>query len=179
MSTTITEALAEIKTIGKRLEKKRQFIGAYCARQEIVHDPLANQGGSEKALIEERQAMADLETRIVKIRMAINAANASTSVTVGTESRTIAEWITWRRDVVPGRKAFHTALQNVLANVRRDAQAKGLNVVAQVGSQPNDKNIVVNIDERALAQDIEALETTLGTLDGLLSLKNATITIEV
>lgn len=179
MSITITEALAEIKTIGKRLEKKRQFVGMYCVRQEIVHDPLANQGGSEKALVEERQAIADLENRIVKIRMAINTANAGTMVTVGIETRTIAEWITWRRDVVPGRKGFYTALQGTLANVRRDAQQKGLNVVAQVGSQPNDKNIVVNLDERALAQEIEALETTLGTLDGLLSLKNATITIEV
>lgn len=179
MPITITEALAEIKTIGKRIEKKRGFVAQYVARQEIVHDPLTNQGGSEKALREERQAIADLEARIVGIRLAINAANVATAVTVGTQTKTIAEWLTWRRDVVPGRKAFLTQLNNALLNVRREAQQKGLNIVAQVGSQPDQKNIIVNLDERALAQEAEQLETTLGTLDGLLSLKNATVTIDV
>lgn len=176
---TITEALAEIKTIGKRIEKKRQFVGAYVARQEIVHDPLANQGGSAKALVEERQAIADLEARIVAIRLAINAANNSTTVLVGSTTRSIAEWLTWRRDVVPGRKQFIAQLQNQLANLRREAQQKGLTITQTVGAQPSDKNIVVNLDERALATEAEELETTLGTLDGLLSLKNATTTITV
>jgi hypothetical protein len=40
-------------------------------------------------------------------------------------------------------------------------------------------DIVVNVDEQKLAEDSERMEEVLGTLDGLLSLKNATVTIEV
>lgn len=43
MSITITEALAEIKTVAKRIEKKRDFIRAYLSRQEGVRDPLEKQ----------------------------------------------------------------------------------------------------------------------------------------
>jgi len=43
----------------------------------------------------------------------------------------------------------------------------------------NDKDIIVNVSEKGLADEAEALETTLATLDGQLSLKNATVTVEV
>lgn len=46
MALTITEALAEIKTVGKRVEKKREFIKAFLARQDGVKDPLEKDGGS-------------------------------------------------------------------------------------------------------------------------------------
>lgn len=179
MPLTITEALAEIKTIGKRIEKKRQFIATVIARQEALHDPLAAQGGSQKAIVEERQSVADLEERVVAIRTAINRANTLTTVTAGGQTRTVAEWLTWRRDVAPSQKAFITNVQQQLGNLRREAQSKGMQIVQQVGATPEQKNIVVNIDERALAKEVEDMENTLGTLDGLLSLKNATVTIDV
>ena len=40
-------------------------------------------------------------------------------------------------------------------------------------------DIVVNINEKELAEQAEALEEVLGSLDGQLSLKNATIYIDV
>lgn len=43
-------------------------------------------------------------------------------------------------------------------------------------AKPTD--IVVNVDEQQLAKDIERLEETLGTLDGVLSLKNATVMLD-
>ena len=46
MALTITEALAEIKTLAKRIEKKRQNIGQFLVRQEGVRDPLEREGGS-------------------------------------------------------------------------------------------------------------------------------------
>lgn len=39
MGMTITEALAEIKTIGKRLEKKRAAIAGNLARDSRLKDP--------------------------------------------------------------------------------------------------------------------------------------------
>ncbi len=38
-------------------------------------------------------------------------------------------------------------------------------------------DLLVNIDETALAREIEQFEDTFGQLDGQLSLKNATVTI--
>lgn len=179
--TTITEALAELKTLGKRVESKRAFILSYVARQEIVRDPLANQGGSDAAIKAERQSVADLEERAVTIRLAINAANVATLVTVGSTTRSIAGWLTWRRDVAPKVKAFQATLRNQIMGVRQQAQQKGMQIVQnnQSGSDASDKNIIINVDEKALAEEIEAMETTLGTLDGLLSLKNATVLIDI
>ena len=47
---TITEALAEIKTLEKRIQKKQEFVGSFLYRQEQFKDPLAAQGGSPAAL---------------------------------------------------------------------------------------------------------------------------------
>ena len=55
MPITITEALAEIKTVGKRVEKKREFIKSFLARQDGIKDPLEKDGGSYQAIARERQ----------------------------------------------------------------------------------------------------------------------------
>ena len=68
-------------------------------------------------------------------------------------------------------------MSSQLAKVRQDAMRKGIMVTAGKAESPQD--IVVNINEQELAQEIEGLEETLGLLDGQLSLKNATITLEV
>ena len=43
---TVTEALAEIKTTQKRIEKKREHILNFAWRQERMKDPLERDGGS-------------------------------------------------------------------------------------------------------------------------------------
>ena len=179
MALTITEALAEIKTIQARLTKKREFITRYIARQDGQKDPLANEGGSREAIKRERQAMTDLEARIVAIRAAIQRANASTSITVGATTRPIADWLVWRREVAPNTKAYVAGIIGGLASMRADAQRKGLAVRGDEKEVTSPNDIVVNVEEKALADEVEAMESTLGTLDGQLSLKNATTVIEV
>lgn len=179
MNTTITEALAEIKTIGKRLESKRQFVTQFVFRQDTLRDPLQNQGGSVAAIAAERQSIADLETRIVRIRAAIQQANRDTTITIGKDTRSIADWLVWRREVAPGIKAFTTGLRNGINNVRAQAIQKGVATRAATAPEVASNDVVINVDEKALADEIEALETTLGTLDGQLSLKNATTVITV
>ena len=70
---TITEALADIKTIGKRVAKKQEFVGSYLARVEAAKDPHAAHGGSAKVIDSERQSISDLWRRVVTIRTAIAA----------------------------------------------------------------------------------------------------------
>src|SRR3990167_9133141 len=178
---TITEALAEIKTTGKRIAKKREAVACYIARQDNLKDPLANDGGSVEFIKRERQAIGDLENRIVELRAKIAAANARTGVTVEGETRSVADWLTYRREVAPGQQQFLNNLRGGLDGLRKQVAAKGLglvNATATVNTaevKPTD--VWVNISEKGLAEEIEHLETVLGGLDGQLSITNATTTI--
>lgn len=178
---TITEALAELKTLDKRIDKKRETIKSYLVRQDALKDPLANQGGSAAFVANERRAVTDLENNIIKIRTEVQRVNGTTVVAIDGESRTITEWLVWRRDVAPKRQADLAAVRHAIDGFRRQGMQKGLKVVAASANaqdlQPTD--IIVNLDEKALSEEAEKLEMTLGTLDGLLSLKNATVTITV
>jgi len=93
------------------------------------------------------------------------------------ETRSISDWLVWRREVAPQRQQLYVDIRNAINNMRAQAQQKGLQVVASESG--NQSDIVVNINEKKLAAQIESLEEVLGTLDGQLSLKNATVTIEL
>jgi hypothetical protein len=179
MPLTITESLAEIKMIGKRLEKKREFIMQYIGRQDGLKDPLGPEGGSRSAIAVARQGIADLENRIVTIRSAIQEANAVTMLTIEGETKSIADWLVWRREVSAGRVAFVQRLRQTIMAARKDAVQKGLSVRFSESEVTSPTDIIVNVDEAALAKEAEQLETILGVLDGQLSLKNATVIIDV
>lgn len=177
MSITITEALAEIKTIAKRIESKKVFILSYLGRQDAVKDPLEKDGGSPQAIVRERQAVADLETRVVNLRRGIQRANDATIVSLEGIVMPISDWLAWRRDVAPGRKQFLGELRSRLTQVRDQTKRQGASVISAGGTAEKPTDVVINIDEQALAKDIEQLENILGQLDGQLSLKNATTPI--
>lgn len=175
---TITEALAEMKTLAKRIEKKREAIAPYLLRQSVVVDPLADAGGSKEHIKRERQAIDDLERRMVAIRTAIQKTNHATPITVEGQTKTVAEWLTWRKEIANGRQQFLAKLIGLIKGTRDAALKKG----GTVTDQPNTtdfNNWVVNVDESALLKEIEQTETILGQLDGQLSLKNATVLVEV
>lgn len=177
---TITEALAEIKTLGKRIDKKRMNLRPYLARVENMKDPITEEGGSVEFIKREVQAINDMEQRIIDLRMGIANANATTQLTILGRTQTIAEWLIWRREVAPGQQGFLSMLQNALETVRSQAQTKGAQVIgvgAAVSSDTKPTDIVVNISESQLMADMDELTDILGQLDGMLSLKNATTTI--
>lgn len=176
---TITEALAELKTLAKRLEKKRQGIAPYLFRQEGLKDPIKDEGGSVGFVTRERQAIGDLERRVVNIRTAIQLVNLTTPMTVLVMTQTIQEWLNWRKEVAPIRQQFLAGLMQSVLQARKMAQQKGFNVKPADTEKPEPMDILVNLDEQELMRDIETLETILGTLDGQLSLKNATVMITV
>lgn len=180
MGITITEALAEIKTVGKRVETKRGFIFGYLGRQDGVRDPLEKDGGSAKVIEQERQAIGDLEKRLIALRRGIQRANDETALAINGTTRSISEWLTWRRDVAPGQKQLLSGLQAGINNLRQQAKQHGAALISASASTaataPTD--IIVNVDERKISEEAEALEDTLGQLDGQLSLKNATVTIK-
>jgi len=180
MPLTITEALAEIKTIDKRLVKKRDFVMQYLSRHEGIKDPLASDGGSVEGIKRERQAIADLETRIVELRRAIQRANEATTVTINGTARTIADWLIWRRDISENAQAFLSTMRSKLNQTREQAKRSGVAVVQATATTGQEKptDFIISINETELAAEIEGMEDTLGQLDGQLSLKNATVILE-
>jgi hypothetical protein len=176
--TTITEALAERKVIAKRIDNKRQAIYRYTVLSGGAKDPIREEGGSQAFIRDEMQAIGDLQARQVAILRAIQKANAETLIKIGDEERTVADWLIWRRDVAPGVQQF---LQNIVQGIVRSrddaAKRKGIVVPADAAATAKDQDIIVNINERQVVSQIEQIDMVLGSLDGQLSLKNATVIV--
>lgn len=180
---TITEALAEVKTINKRLEKKRASVLPYLARDLRVKDPFESKGGSESFIKAERQGIHDLQTRIIGIRTAIQKKNLATNLTIGGITRSVSDWLTWRREIADGEKMFLATLNQGLKTFRADLQRKGGTIKTATSQVENfdasaPPEMVINVDEKHLLESLEGIETVLGELDGKLSLINATTFIE-
>lgn len=184
MGMTITEALAEIKTIGKRLEKKKQAVLANIGRDSRLKDPLEN---SVEYVAQERQAIEDLEKRIVAIRTAIQRSNLTTQCAVNGNTMTVQEWLNFRREIASPRQMFLLGINTGIKQIRDKVQREGGRVnfaaaaaVAQVtDGEKKPIEILLHVDEKKLLEEQEGLEKVLGDLDGKLSLLNATTVIEV
>jgi hypothetical protein len=178
---TITEALAEIKTVTKRIQSKREFISQYLARQEQVKDPLEKDGGSAEVIQKELQAIGDLQDRIVALRRGIQSANEKTILKIEDKEASIADWLIWRREVAPGMRQFLERLSMNLRQLRDQSRREGRGFITVGSVVQSDKptDVIVNIDEKKLSEKLETLHKILGDLDGQLSLKNATVMVEV
>lgn len=173
MRTTVTEALADIKTIASRIERKRTIIAGVLLRPNVVIDPHAATGGSEKLVASEFQAIDDLLKRIVTIRTAIQKSNLATDLTIEGETRTIMGWLAWRKEVLPIQRDLLARTRDSIAQARRTWSQK---------DQADDavKNgLFVAVNEGDLHKSIEKIETQASMLDGQLSLLNATTFIDV
>jgi hypothetical protein len=177
---TITEALAELKTINKRLQTKRQNTMNYVARDIRAKDPLEREGGSVAFLIRERQGIADLEKRIVAIRTAIQHSNLETRASIGGHDMSVAEWLTWRREVSTSSREYLSLLIANIKGLRDKMQKEGRMLVsAQAEASGGPADVVVHLNEKELLEELEVFDVVLGELDGRLSLLNATTTIEL
>lgn len=174
---TITEALAEIKLITKKVDQKRNQIRTFLYRQEMLKDPLAKDGGSEAYIGRESQAISDLEGRLVALRIAIAYTNSMTPVTVNGVTHTIAEWLVWRREVAPKKLQFFITLRSALDQVRREAQSRGARIVDGTSATTAATDYIINVDEAQLGRETEKLNDILAMLDGQLSMLNATTQI--
>ena len=171
---TITEALAEINVLKKRIQKKKDDVGQNVVRHSRIVDN--REGGSDKYVGEQMQAISDLEARTVRIVSSIQEANLANELSVQLEDgkpiiKTVTEWLAWRKHVAPERKAFLSRLRTGIVNKRTE--------IERDASREDGDSLIVNLDEDALTKEDENLEFILGRLDGLLSVNNATTTLEV
>ena len=178
MPMVITQALAEIATIGKRLQKKQQMVVGNAFRLDSLRDPFEKDGGTRTVLTAELQSIRDLQSRIVTLRGAINRCNSTIRVSVGDVTKTVEDWLIWRREVAPLQRQFLTVLNKTILDARQAALKSGGTVKTADQSDGSKADILVNIDEKALYAQIEEHENIMGTLDGLLSMHNATTVLE-
>lgn len=176
---TIIEALQELKTIDKRIEKKHEAVLAYLFHQEGVKDPHEKAGGSAKFIKEALQSIDDLVLRRMRIRNAINVANQQHTITIDGDTYSVAEWLIYKRELHEGWKARLRAMLQAIRQQRDVARKNGLSVLEPGQDSDNPKNYILNADEPALYAAFEAGEVAFSQLDGKLSLANATIVIEV
>lgn len=176
---TITEALSEIQLISKKVAKKQQDMLGMLIRATHVKDPFEPEGGSYKHNDQEAQAIRDLYKRTVKIRSAISTANINNSLKIKDEEKTIFEWLAWKREVATPFLAFVKAVYSNTKNAL-DASAQRPAVIKEetTGATKLVEH-VANVDYPKWLKEYEDTQEKLDKLDGLLSLKNATIVVEI
>jgi hypothetical protein len=177
---TITEALAEIKLINSKLEKKRARVLDNLIRVEQQEDPLKHEGGSVAYLGSEVQSIEALEENIIKIRGAIMSANLLHVAEVMGKTKAIYEWLVWKREVVGMMQSFYQAIYTKTKE-RLEHAKKNPQVMAKPDSNVNPElaKLAPNLNYMEFSKKYEEVCDILSKLDGVLSLKNATIVIEV
>lgn len=176
---TITEALSEVKLIVNKIQKKRATVLGNLTRYEHIKDPFTTEGGSQEAIKREVQSMTDLEKRLVRIRTSISRANASTDITIGEKTQSVADWLTWKREIAPTLKAFVTQVHQSLKKQIDEHAARPQVIRDSEKNQVAIATLVVNVDYEDALNVAQKIEDMYETLDGKLSLKNATTFIEI
>lgn len=169
MARMITEVLAGNKTSKKKREPKLQFVLQNMLRDDRLKDPFEENGGTKTVIRQELQAIKDLEEKQIQDLMALQKTNLATMVTIGGKARPISYWIIWKREVAPEIKKRLVAMQQRL-NQGKTISENPRYPAAQAG----EVKIVVAIDEKELTKEIVEFEELFGTVDGILSMANAT-----
>lgn len=175
---SVTEALAEVSLIEKKVASKRAYISQNLGRSSAVGDPLEKSGGSDKVITETFQAISDLDKRRVAIRSAIQGKNCEAKLTINERTMSITDWLNTRREVAPGHldflKQLNTAQQQLKTQFERQPQILKGDDGKQTIITP-----VFHIDPAWVQKELETWETMMGELDGKLSYLNATTFIEI
>lgn len=174
---TITEALAEIKLLQKKIESKRSTVTSNLVRQKQMPDPFQSDGGGQQVMTREIQAVTDLFTRLVSIRGAIAEANLTNKITVAEETKSIHDWLTWKREVAEPLRNFY---QTIHVTIKEALIRQSTNPVVYKDEEGKVHMVemVPNADYAEFIKRAEKTQDKFERLDGLLSLRNATITVK-
>jgi len=176
----IAQAMNEVKLAEKKIQSSLEFILRNLLREEDRRDPFAKDGTTQEAMVKSAlQSIQDNEKRIVSLKLAINKINLETSLTVESMSATIAEWLIWRRDILPPQKQRLQALVQRMTAALGEPSIAARRTAAAAGVQFEKVQIIVNLSEKDLMAAIQKLDTIEERLDAMLSMANATTPIEV
>lgn len=171
----ITEAMAEVKLAVKKIQTSFEFVMRNLRREEWRKDPFEKDGTTQEAQVRAAlQSIQDNEDRIVALKFAINRTNMATTLEIEGRNWTVAEWLIWRRDVLPIKKKNLAQLANAIANVGQSEVMIQRRFVGQQQEQaPVVSNWIINVSDKWLLKEIQDLEAIEQRLDGQLSILNA------
>lgn len=174
---TITEALSELNLISKKLDKQRHALKGACLKYSEHTDPYASDGGAKAFYNKTKQSIVDLEDNLVKIRKAIHAKNIETEITIKGLTKTIDEWLSWKKDIYEGSKNSLNDIENII-----NREVEEIKKNPKVKKDEADNVVLLTLepseDLAEIEKSKERLLTIYENLDGQLSLKNATTIIE-
>lgn len=174
---TITEALSELNLIKKKVDNKRKVVAGSLLRAKHEKDAFENVGGIRQFIIGELQAIDDLDSRFLKIKGSIAKANIENLITINGFTKTIHDWLNWKRDLADTQKKFTFNLYSF-----PKGELERLSKQPQIYlDEKQEKHLVEfesTIDYPSFLKKSEELNDTFDRLDGQLSLKNATIVVD-
>lgn len=171
---TITEALAEIKLLDKKIAKKRDFVRDNCLYAVHMPDPFERDGGRKAVINRELQAIGDLWRRQIRLRAGIARINNEEKITIDETTMTITGWLTWRREIATTEINFYSSISSsVLSTLKQKAERPEARQLEESGKFEFVKWDSA-VDANALRMVAEGKQTMLDELDGKLSMKNAT-----
>jgi hypothetical protein len=174
---TITEALSELNLIKKKSEKKKAVVMGLLVKAKNLPDPFPEQG-SKEYIRSEVQAMDDLNARFIRIKGAIAKANIDNKIKVNDQEKTIHDWLIWKRDISKNEMSFSTEVYRTVKN-HFDALQKQPQVYKGEDGSPKLVEYESMVDQGTFLKKSENLQEIFEKLDGQLSLKNATIVLDV
>lgn len=165
----IIEALKNLKTIQKRIEKNCLQIKEYCAYVSTETPPfetLEKQTSEVNSLV---QANMDLEKEYLRLKKAIELTNLNVTVTIGERTYTITELISIKRVVSKLHLATYQSLNPAMA-IAKLQQVFARNVQVDASNPPK---IVVTFKEEERNKSIREWEEFVEKIDGKLEVVNA------
>ena len=163
----IIEALKNLKTIQKRIEKNCAEITQYCAYVS-TEIPAFETEDKQKLEVNARiQANMDLESEYLRLKRAIEQTNLAVKITIAGRTYTITELISIKR--VLGR--YHTATYAALnpqaaMNRLNDVYRKGVDAV-------NPARVISLYKEEDKNKNLREWEDFMSQIDGKLEVLNA------
>jgi hypothetical protein len=176
----ITEAMSEIKLFVKKISSQREFILRNLTREEWRKDPFEKDRTTQEEQVKAAiQSIGDLERNIVAYRYAITKANIKERISLEGMDMTVAEWLIWRREVLPLRRQLLYNLVNQMASIGKDQTASKRSYSGKDTEKSELMNYIVNISDKWLKEETEKLEAIEQRLDGQLSMINANVGVEI
>lgn len=175
---TITEALSECKLIAKKIESANKSFLSSLTRFEHENDIHEKQGGSVVYLQRQIQSAQDNAGRLERIRRAVAASNANNKIEVLGESKTVTEWLAWRKELSSAQKSVLSSAINIINSKKAEVAQRPSFYKMDKDAEPRLARLVVNAELEPLENKLLNLVEIEEKLDGQLSLKNATTTIE-
>lgn len=164
----IIEALKNLKTIQKRMEKNCAEITRYCAYVSTEIPAFETEDKQKIEVAGRIQANLDLEAEYLRLKRAIEQTNLAVKITIGTRTYTITELISIKRVLGKYHASTYAALDpqsamNRLNDVFRKGGVDGINPA----------KVIVLYKEEDKNRNLRDWEDFMSQIDGKLEVLNA------